>query len=587
MKACTTLLLLALAAPDRTQPADVVVVGAGIAGLTTALEAARGGAVVEVIDLASVFGGHAVVAEGGLSIVDSPLQRSLGVQDSPDVAYDDFLRWGEDANAAWVRIYVNRSRNDLYDFMTRLGVRFEGLLLFPGNSVPRFHTNPRRGFGVVEPVFRECLKTGRVRFRWNARVTKLITDSGRATGVECVNERTGDRARVDAPAVVIATGGFNSNLELVRKHWPRESPLPRRMLAGGGINAMGSGLELAAAAGALIERLDHQWNYANGIPDPRFPGANRGLNFINPASVWVNSLGMRFVNENASSSELLRRLGAQPEGKAWMIFDSVGRKSLLVSGTYWADPKRVDEMILDNPALVHKAATWQELARLAGIPEQGLAQALRTFAEQLTIGVDPDFDRFNRSNPPTARVGRAPIPPVAVPPFYAVPIFPMTRKSMGGIAVDLECRVLDSRRRPIPGLYAAGEVTGFNGLNGKAGLEGTFIGPSILQGRILGQRLATEVKKSLPASRPDARTAPTTAGKSLPCESCHPIASLASKPRKGYWHFERVHAQVLERQWRCQTCHSEMEPFEASRHKTDPLAQTSACARCHLGEAKQ
>src|ERR1041385_74501 len=129
----------------QTSPPDVVVVGAGIAGLTTALEAARGGARVTVVDIASVFGGHAVVSEGGLALVGTPLQEKLGVHDSPDLAYGDFLRWGEDPNTEWVRIYVDRSRRDTYDWMVELGVHFDGLRIPSGNSAARFHTNPRRG----------------------------------------------------------------------------------------------------------------------------------------------------------------------------------------------------------------------------------------------------------------------------------------------------------------------------------------------------------------------------------------------------------------------------------------------------------
>lgn len=121
---------IGLAANDAN--ADVLVIGAGIAGLTTALEAARGGATVTVVDLSSVFGGHAVVSEGGLSLVGTPLQERLGVQDSPDIASQDILRWGDDANAVWVRIYVERSRRDVFDWMTALGSRLMPCACTPG-----------------------------------------------------------------------------------------------------------------------------------------------------------------------------------------------------------------------------------------------------------------------------------------------------------------------------------------------------------------------------------------------------------------------------------------------------------------------
>jgi len=567
----------------QTRRPDVVVVGAGIAGLTTALEAARGGATVTVVDIASVFGGHAIVSEGGLALIATPLQARLGVMDSPDLAYQDFLRWGKDPNAEWVRIYVDRSRRDIYEWMSELGVQFVGLRLVAGNSVARFHENPRRGYGLVEPVYRECLKTERIFFQWNTRITRLAREGNRITGVEGVNERTGAEFRLSGKAVVIATGGFQSNLSLVKENWPKEEPLPPKLLIGSGVNSQGSGLELARSVGALIERLDHQWNYPQGIPDPRYPGMNRGLNFLNPVAVWVNAKGQRFVNEGAGSAAILKEMLRQPGGRAWQVFDSTARPFQRVAGTDWTDPKKVEALILDNPNLVHKADTLPELSQKAGWPVEAFLAAVAAFNKALAKGTDPDFDRFDPENPPSARVGRAAIPPIKVPPFYAAPVYPMTRKSMGGVAVDLECRVLDSRRQPIPGLYAAGEVTGFNGLNGKAGLEGTFIGPSILQGRILGRNLA---RLGDGQTQPHANSTPggtKAATTHTPCESCHPLAKQIATSRKGYWHFEHVHRIVLDRSWDCNSCHAELAPFNPSHHKIDPLAQIGACARCHLG----
>jgi uncharacterized protein len=571
----------------HTPAPDIVIVGAGIAGMTAALEAARGGAKVAVVDLASVFGGHAVVSEGGLAMVATPLQEKLGAKDSTDLAYQDFLRWGEDTNAAWVRIYVDRSRRDIFDWMTGLGVQFHRLQLIPGNSAARFHENPRRGYGLVEPIYRECLKSGDVSFYWNTRITRLTRQANRVVGVEGVNERTGAAFRLSGKAVVIATGGFQSNLEMVRANWPKNIPLPAKILVGSGINAYGSGLDLALTAGALVERLDHQWNYPRGIPDPRYPGMNRGLHVINPIGEFINENGERFVNEDSSETNLLTEILKQPGGgRAWLVFDSVGRESLTVSGTDWADSKRVDELILNNADLVHKAESLRELAKKAGWPAERFLAAADRFNKFLAEGIDRDFDRFNPTNTAAARVGRAAIVPLDTPPFYAVRIYPMTRKSMGGITVDLECRVLDVRRLPIPGLYAAGEVTGFNGLNGKAGLEGTFLGPSILQGRILGQSLAKLAAPRVPVEQTVAPIVPTaiaTAADNASCEGCHSVAKLVATPRKGYWHFEPVHKRVLERSWHCQSCHAEMAPFRPAQHRIDPLGQTAACVRCHLG----
>ena len=575
---CSLLLFIAASA---LRSADVVIVGAGVAGLTTALEAARGGAHVTVVDLASVWGGHAVASEGGLSLVATPLQAKLGADDSPALAYQDFIRWGEDANADWVRLYVNRSRPDIHDWLAGMGVNFTGLRLVAGNSVARFHDNPRRGYGVVEPIYRACLETGRITFVWNTRVTELLRQGARVTGVAGVNERSGEAFRLEGKAVVVATGGFQSNLALVRKHWPAGVPMPEKILVGAGVNALGSGFDLVTPAGAMLERLDHQWNYPRGIPDPRYPGLDRAINLVNQGAVWVNQHGERFIGEGASSAVMLSEILKNQGGRAWIVFDSVGREQLRPSGTDWADPKRVDKMLLENPAVAQKASTLEELAQKAGFPRDRFLAAIARFNQLVAAGVDTDFGRFDPRNPNVARAGRPAIPPVAVPPFYAVPMYPMTRKSMGGIAIDLECRVLDSKRQPIPGLFAAGEATGFGGINGKAGLEGTFIGPSILQGRRLGATLAKLAPPA--ASALQGSFAPPGKPVDAPCQSCHALDKLLANSRKGYWHFERSHRLVQEKQWDCLGCHAEMKPFRANAHQIDRVKQINACARCHLG----
>jgi predicted oxidoreductase len=138
---------------EPTRDADVIVVGAGIAGISAALEGAHLGSNILVVDMASVFGGHAVMSEGAVSIVGSPLQRSLRIADTPDLAYADFVRWGEDADEAWVRYYVEHSVDEIYEWVTSMGVQFTDVLPRPGNTVPRYHLSKGRGLGLVAPLF--------------------------------------------------------------------------------------------------------------------------------------------------------------------------------------------------------------------------------------------------------------------------------------------------------------------------------------------------------------------------------------------------------------------------------------------------
>ncbi len=318
------------------EAADVIVVGAGVAGLSAAYEAGRAGASVVVIDMWSVFGGHAVMSEGQVSMVDTPFGRARGVVDSVDLAYRDFVDYGEDANEAWVRRYVESSRTELFDWLTSLGVVFDRLFHTHGNSVPRIHVPRSRGLGLVGPIYRACLKDPGISFRWNTKIEKLLVEDGRIRGVEGLDLRTGQRARWRAGAVVLATGGFQSNLALVRQHWPSALPQPERLLAGSGVNAMGSGLGLVEAVGGQVARLDHQWNYVTGLEDPRFPGQGRGLNVRTADAIWVNAEGRRFVNEYQGRAYATKftfpAVARQPGATFWAVFDQDNRRELLRGG---------------------------------------------------------------------------------------------------------------------------------------------------------------------------------------------------------------------------------------------------------------
>lgn len=174
---------------DPAARPHVIVVGAGISGLATALDLGRGDATVTVVDMSSVFGGHAVMSQGGVSIVDLPVQQESGFEDSPELAARDFIEWGEDGVPDWVRYYVENSRHAIYEWLTGLGVRFEGVLPARGNSVDRFHQPVGRGIGLVVPIYQACLTHENIYFVWNTQATRLLRKSQRVVGIETRNLR--------------------------------------------------------------------------------------------------------------------------------------------------------------------------------------------------------------------------------------------------------------------------------------------------------------------------------------------------------------------------------------------------------------
>lgn len=557
--------------------ADVIVVGAGIAGLAAALEAESHGARVLVIEANSVAGGHAVRA-GGFALVDTPLQRSRGYHDSPDIAYRDLMAWGEDADPWWVRFYVDNSREQVYDWLTAMGVKFTVVVPAPQASVPRFHFTRGAAVNAVVPMIREALARPRIEFLWNTEVTEILRRDGRIAGVRTERSRSGGRRLYHAPAVILATGGFQSNLDLVRRSWRRDLPAPARLLIGAGQYATGSGLRLVEPFGAALTRMDHQVTFVNGLPDPRDPGGGHGLLTQNPAAIWVDATGRRFTNEAASSRVTDRAVLRQSPATHWLVFDATGARQLTIRGAAWLSAKTIEEEILDNPTLVSRADDIAALAAAAGLPPDALVETVQRFNRFVDQGMDTDFGRIGPG------MSEAPPPALRQPPYYAIQLFPMTRKSMGGLEIDHETRVLGGAGQVIRGLFAAGEATGVAGINGSHGGEGTFLGPSVLIGRVAGRSaVAQALGPQALGRRQAADAAPADASPAAVAPRAQPanLPALLAQQRRGYWHFGVSHALVVERGESCDSCHKSPWGTGPATTAAQRIVQLDSCVRCH------
>ena len=581
--------IAAQSSATNSPSADLVIVGAGISGLCAALEAARSGASVTVIDGWSVFGGHAVMSSGMVCMVGTPEQEASHEKDSPKLASRDFLRFGEDANSDWVRSYAQNSRREVYDWLGRLGVNHWELYpqIIPGNSVRRQHVAQGRGAGLVSPIYRECLRYPNLAWLWNTKVTGLLIESGRVSGVRTMHQRTGSTNELRATCVLLATGGFESNLDLVRANWPHYFPglsAGTRVLLGSGINALGSGLDIAGKADASLARVDHQLFYSTGLVDPRDPTGRRGLHAYNRFSIWVNAQGRRFVYDGQPDPKLqMPAVLRQTPSTYWAIFDAASRPEFFVSGSDWTDTNVVQREIFANPKLapwIKQADSLEALAREAGLPVTNLLETVRRWNEMIERGNDLDFHRFDTSSPER-------LPRIGTPPFYAVQFFPLARKSLGGLRVDFSCRVLDKQGHPIPGLYAAGELTGVGGINGQAALEGTMLGPSIWMGRVAAravtgnihrasQPVAAWTESETPAQPPEPDAETLRAWREV-------LRQLISQHRPGYLHFEKAHAVVRERNDACTRCHREPLPLTLTAEQLDRRTLIQACGYCHGG----
>jgi flavocytochrome c len=549
--------------------ANIIVVGAGIAGLSAALEAADRGATVLVLDANSVGGGHAVKA-GGFALVGTALQKKRGYEDSPAIAYKDLMTWGETANAEWVERYVGESNVMVYEWLRKMGVEFKVIIPTPEATVPRFHFTAGTAINAVVPMMDKAFATNNISFQWNEKATELLMDKGRVAGVKTRNERNGSGRIWRSTSVILATGGFQNNLAMVRQNWKQSIPAPDTLLKGAGQFAIGDGYLIAAQAGADMHNMDRQVTFVNGLPDPRDTNKQQALTAHNDSAIWINAQGIRFVNETAPDKVTVPALLQQKPASMWIIFDKRGLKRLQIRGASWLNRDTIVKEIINNPQAMIQAHSIDELAAQAGLPQQMLATTIDRYNGFVGAENDPDFGRFESTN-------RIPAP-ISEAPFYALNLYPLTRKSMGGPVINSTTAVLDANGTPIAGLFAAGELTGVAGINGSHGGSGTFLGPSVFMGRVAGQNAALEKVSVKTHANETAAVVDSNQGFAM---SHNELRLMTTATRPGYWHFEQSHGQVLERMLDCEQCHSDDAPMHAAQTSKHMAAQLQTCTLCH------
>lgn len=468
----------------RQETSDVLVVGAGAAGIVAAIEAAASSARVTVVDAAPEPGGTAQSAGGGTCIPGSPLQRELGLKDSPELALEDWMAWGgPTADVAWARRYLDAALPDVYHRLERLGVIWASIRPQEGNTVPRWHAPAGGGSAVMRALITEANRVG-VQWRLATAVEELLVDGGSAIGV-AARDAEGPVA-LRARSVLVATGGFANDSELVRAH--AVVPEGTRVLLGGGQGARGAGHRMLAAVGAGFVNMDAVWMYPFATPDPLSADPDRGVAIRGmEGDIWVNRGGVRFHDEGrrgglSGTAALLAQEGAT----CWAIIDAAIAERLVVADPTYRDGveprrERVRELLETSP-YVNRADTVRQLASRAGIDADALCATISDHNDARRSGVDLDPD-FGRS--------LTGLQPLSEPPYFAIQLLPLARKNLGGVLTDSFCRVIDAAGQVIDGLFAAGEVAGMAGgrINGRAALEGTMLGPSMFSGLVAGSSM--------------------------------------------------------------------------------------------------
>jgi predicted oxidoreductase len=455
----------------------------------------------------------------------------------------------------WAEAYLEFAAGEKRAWLRERGIRFFPIVGWAerggytatehGNSVPRFHITWGTGPGVVAPFvakLREGVELGVVDLRFRHRVDELVVENGVVVGARGAvlapddvergapsNRDVVDDFDLRAPAVIVTSGGIGGNHDLVRESWPkRMGPAPANMLSGVPAHVDGRMLGISETAGARLINQDRMWHYVEGIENYAPVWAKHGIRILpGPSSLWLDATGRRLpvpLFPGFDTLGTLEHIAATGHGYSWFVLtQKIIEKEFALSGSE-QNPDLTDK----NLRLLLKRIGKGAPGPVEAFKEKGKDFVVADTLDELLAGMQnlsPDVDldiarvryeveardreilnNFTKDSQVTAlRQARRYLGDklirVAKPhrildpsagPLIAVKLHVITRKSLGGIETDLAGRALGSDGQPVPGLYAAGEASGFGGggMHGYRSLEGTFLGGCLFSGRVAGRAVA-------------------------------------------------------------------------------------------------
>lgn len=440
-----------------------MVIGAGGVGLSAAVAAADKGCKVIVLEKQGIIGGNTNYSTGGINAAETSSQEALGIKDSKESFFDDTWNGGHQlGDKALIRSFVDHAAATI-EWLKGLSADLSDVGLMGGSSVKRTH-RPNGGSAIgphLMKVLREASSSKDIEIRTRNKVCSLSEDNGRVSGVH-VEGPDGKIYTITAKAVIIATGGFGGNLAMVEKYKPELHGFSTLNHGGATGDAFGWVTDLG---GGLVQMEQIQIHpTAESKNNILITEAVRGN-----GAILVNPEGRRFVNEMETRDVVSAAILAQNGKTAFLVFDRKVRESLASIENYVSQ------------GLLSSGETLGALAEKAGIKNaSAFINEISMYNEAQKAGEDKDFGRSANEMPV----------PLAEPPYYAVEVTPAIHHTMGGVKVDASTHVLRPDGTIIPGLYAAGEVTG--GLHGGNRLGGNGVADIVVNGKIAGETAALE-----------------------------------------------------------------------------------------------
>lgn len=467
--------------------ADVVIIGAGGAGLMAGIKAQDAGAKVLVVEKSpTVYASSTSISGGAYAATGTKVQKSLGItDDSPEKFYKDIMKYGEYMNeSGLVKLLAENSALAL-DFLVDNGMPFT-IIPFPGHSANRFHFSKNYTGKDYTDFTWKVFQNKNVPIEFNTSVVKIFYDAGKkkVVGVEVAKGRKKVFIKANR-AVVLACGGITGSPQMFDRLIPA---LADKGVLIGGVGNMGDGIKMAARdLGAYSTHLQYSATYPFGMEmAPRSGSVCQYYYFVPRGTILVNKEGKRYANEEMSLTKLTADLAMQTEKSHFMISDSAmwdETMASLPSQAIFSMPGMSMNEIqqeIKNEKVMFKADSIGELAGKAKIDPAGLEATVNAFNGFVKAGADADFKRSKQSL----------VREFVKPPFYAVRMTLWTPLGLGGVRVNNKLQVLDAYDNFVPGIYAAGETVG--GVHGASYLSGCAMAWAHTSGFLAGKYAAAE-----------------------------------------------------------------------------------------------
>lgn len=466
---------------------DLIVVGGGNAGMPLAVFAAQRGARVLIIDPAAQLGGTLFLSSGQMSAAGTRLQRARGIVDSPQSHYDDIMRISNHtADPVLVRLAVDNAA-PAFDWLTDHG--FTPLAAHPITgtthdpySQPRYAWGADGGRSILKVLSEQLaphLERGQVQLLLQHEVVQLSqTRSGGIRGV-VAQDLDGKRREFRARYTALTSGGYTDNRALYEKYEGAKNYSQATYPF-----SQGAGYTLGESAGGYVRGgQNHTPLFGAVLANEDYPSPLRTLvrHFPPdrpPFEIFVNAAGQRFVREDmASHTAFEHGIAAQADERCWVVFDDAILEAAPTlaagfSGRY--SQQQLRQLFNEPTPFFYRSDTLAALANAAGINATGLTATIADYNRAQANGAD--------------RLGRLHMPlPIARPPYYAIRLQSWNLTSYAGLAVNGELQVIRRDGRPVPGLYAAGELLGMGQLMGHSVCGGMSVTPALAFGRLLGK----------------------------------------------------------------------------------------------------